>query len=970
MALTVLLAFVYHPSELKIDETNLRLSQQENVLFVGTASGLTDLDPLYAYDSGSFDVIDQIAEGLFGFDYSDPNLAIVPQLAVDHGTWNGNLYTVDLRQDVEFHDGTHFDAYAVKFTFDRLQYFMDSGMLSTENLYKYYDYMTDEMKPIINTVNVISEYVVEFELNIQYGLFETLLAFEGSFVLSPTSTPLEDIIDVYSGPIIGTGPFVFEYYDDMETSFRAFDNYWNGRPEIDHLLFEYIYNGDEQADLLTSGELHMILNPPTYRRGEFEGDTAYVLDSIESTTTMFIVLNNHFINRDLREAISYAIDYEYLMNNIYGGECARLKSPIPNGIVFSDDSFNVPTTNIIHAREVMQNMGFGVGLNLNDDGAWEASTFLSLNYTYNIESQFREDIYYLLEDNLGKIGIDVQEAAVEWWEFESMFQEYEPYHRDMLQLYWLGWAADYNDPSNFINNLYTNRTSVFNLAQYNGFNAAVEAGRDPYNLVDNVQLLMEAALIETDQSLRAKYYSRIQQLLVEEDFPIAYGYVTINNIWYYSEIQGFQINSLRKLNFLGVTGVPHEEVDTTPPVTWVSDLDGVWGWNGWFQSDVYVSLEAYDDLSGVNKTFYSFDGTPIQYTGPFLIDETKTFYFASIDNNGNLEVPQSYTIYIDKEPPVTEAILSGTEGLNGWFTSEVLVTLVTTDDNSGVAGSGYSFDLITTIPYTGPFTLTESKIFGYGSADMAGNYDLPKIAIVNIDMDHPETTCVITGTLGTGDWYISDVMIELNAFDAISGVDNIEYSFDESTWNDYTDPLILTESGNYEFYFRSRDIAGNIEPTSMVVFEIDKSPSAITEKIIQDLQDLDVPRRAQKDVNKALIDLQIALYQFNDDRFYLGLLKIHNAVKHLMDAQDDRANIQSNIKNIIHMVQDLVETAINVAIGVAGENNRFVVKALDNFNKALLKVSKGQYDKAMIYFKNAYLEASLANCIWKIFMNF
>ena len=53
----------------------------------------------------------------------------------------------------------------------------------------------------------------------------------------------------------------------------------------------------------------------------------------------------------------------------------------------------------------MQSMGFGVGLNLYDDSVWEASTFLSLNYTYNIGSQIREDLYYLLADNLGKIGI-------------------------------------------------------------------------------------------------------------------------------------------------------------------------------------------------------------------------------------------------------------------------------------------------------------------------------------------------------------------------------------------------------------------------------------------------------------------------------------------------------------------------------------------------------------------------------------
>lgn len=969
MALTVLLASVYHPSELKINEKNLKSSQTENVLFVGTGAGLANLDPLLAWETGSFDVIDQVAEGLFGLDSSAPNLAIVPRLATDYGTWNGNSYTVELRQGVEFHDGTSFDAHAVKFTFDRLRYFMDNDMLVTADLYMYYDYITDELKPIINNVNVISDFVVEFELDTTYGLFETLLSFESSFILSPTSTPPEDPIDIHSGPMIGTGPFVFEYYDDAETSLRAFDNYWNGRPDIDHLLFRYLYDENERADLLASGELHMILGPPTYRRGEFEGDPAYVLDSISSSTTYYLGMNNHWINLGLREAISYAFDYDYVIDYFSGGG-SRLKSPIPNGIIYSDDSFNVPETDVFYARNVMQSMGYGVGLDIYDDGAWESSTFLTLKFTYNEGNTVREELYYILADNLAKIGVEVVEEVVDGYTYFGMLTDSYGFQSDMLQLFLTGWAADYNDPSNYINSLYTNRTSAFNSQDYNGFEAAIEAGRDPYYLWDNVQLLMDAALVETEQSLREQYYTRIQQLLVEQDMPVVYMYVPLIEIWYNSEIQGFQMNSLRRLNFLGVTGVLHEEIDTTPPVTYVSNLNGVWGWNGWFQSDVYVSLEAYDDISGVNTIFYSLDGiTIIPYTEPFLIDESKTFYFASIDNNGNLEEPQSYTIYIDKEPPITDVILSGTEGLNGWFTSEVLVNIEATDDNSGVAGSGYSFDGITTIPYTGPFTLTESKMFYYGSADIAGNYDIPQIAVVNIDMVYPETTSVITGTLGTGDWYISDVMIELNAFDANSGVDNIEYSFDGSTWNDYIDPLFLTESGNYEFYFRSNDVAGNLEPTSMVVIKIDKSPSAITEKVIQDLHDLDVPPRAQKDVNKALIDLQVALNQFKEDRFYLGLLRIHNAIIHLMDAQDDGANVQSHITDIIDMVQEMVKAAINVAIGLVGENHRFVVKALEDYNKALLKVSVGQYDKAMMYFKNAYLKSSLVNCIWKILMN-
>ncbi|MFW9968792.1 MAG: ABC transporter substrate-binding protein [Candidatus Odinarchaeota archaeon] len=970
--MVVLFTFSLNPTKFDIEKSTLRIAQTENVLFLGTDAELQELDPLLVLDSGSFDVIDQVAEGLFGYDYTDPQLSVIPRLAADHGTWDGNRYTVELKQGVQFHDSTPFDANAVKFTFDRLRYFLDNDMAVAGYLFTYYDEDSGEMKPIINNVNVLGEYVVEFELNIAFGLLETLLSLEGAFIVSPTSTPLTDVIDRYSGALIGTGPFQIEGYDpDNEISFRAFDNYWNSRANIDRLIFRYNYNADERADLLTSGELHMILSPPTYRRGEFEGNPDYTIDPVELNQLNFLGMNNHWINRDLREVISYAFDYDYLINEILGGEAVRAKSPIPNGIIYSDDSFNAPVTDIIHARTVMQSMGYGVGLDLYDDGAWQSSTFLSLNYSYNFGNFVREQIFYSLEESLGKIGIQVIDDGMEFYDFWSRLFELDDSNRDMLQLFWLGWGADYNDPSNIINNLFNSRVRDNNFILYDGDAAATEAGRNPNLLIDNVQLLMDEALIETNPNLREQYYNRIQELLIEEDMPVVLGSIPIREVWYNSEIQGFQFNSMRKLNFFGVTGIPYEMVDTTPPVTYISYIDGVWGWYGWFQSDVYVTLEAYDDLSGVYMTGYSFDGVNWNlYTGPILITESKTLYYASVDYNDNYEMPNSINILIDKVPPVTEVILSGEEGLNSWFTSEVLVTIVATDDNSGVAGSGYSFDGITTIPYTGPFILTESKAFGYGSADIAGNYDIPKIAIVNIDMIHPESTCTITGTFGTGDWYISDVMIELSAFDDNSGVGVIEYSYDGYTWNDYVDPLVLIESGVYDFYYRSCDIAGNTEPVSMMTFEIDKSPSAITEKMVEDLQNLVVPPSAQKEVNKAINDLKVALERFNDEREFLGLLEIHQSIKDLMSAQDNGADVQSIIDTIIEMVKDIAETAINEAIALVGEYNTFVGKAIEDFNQALVKVSEGEYDKAVMLFRNAYLMAKLVSCLWNIFVSY
>ncbi len=103
---------------------NSEASQDNNdfVLIFGASSSPVDLDPQYAWDSASIDVIDQVCEGLYTYNLSDPELAIIPSLAIVDGTWtiNGLIYTVTLRQGVTFHDGTKFNATAVKWTIDRL----------------------------------------------------------------------------------------------------------------------------------------------------------------------------------------------------------------------------------------------------------------------------------------------------------------------------------------------------------------------------------------------------------------------------------------------------------------------------------------------------------------------------------------------------------------------------------------------------------------------------------------------------------------------------------------------------------------------------------------------------------------------------------------------------------------------------------------------------------------------------------
>jgi len=556
------------------EDLNLRMSGNSAVIpfRVGVNSGPYDLDPQSTGDIYSIDVIDQVCEGLFRYNLSDPELSIIPNLASDYGTWNpsGTEFTVPLRQGVLFHDVTPFNADAVNFTWQRMAWALNTtgtnfdSVTNLEYLYEFQD-----GTPILKRVRKNNDYEITFILNRPYMPFEALLCFHASYILSPTSTPSAAYIDTATGDLVGTGPFVYDsYLANFEVNFHAFNNYWRGKANIDKLVFSIISDNIVRNNALLNSNIHFLSSPLPSLLDTFKTHpNITVLDfGITSATIQYLGMNNVLINKTFREAISYAFNYSYLSDVINEGRSLRLKSPIPAGIRYANWTFNIPIFNLTHARLIMQSMGYGVGLDPTYPGIneinWLNTTFSSFNYTYIIGNSIHESILALLQDNLPKISIQVTNAGGTYLDFISKLAELEGHHRNELELYYEMWLPDYNDPSYFVNNFFTNRSISANGAQYNGFIEAQLAGRNPFYLWDNVQLLMEEALTETNPALREKYYDRIQELLIED---MAYVWCSVSKLYHahHTNLTGYQQNAFNKLDFYSCQWNPYEI--STPP---------------------------------------------------------------------------------------------------------------------------------------------------------------------------------------------------------------------------------------------------------------------------------------------------------------------------------------------------------------------------------------------------------------------
>ncbi|MFX1376346.1 MAG: ABC transporter substrate-binding protein [Promethearchaeota archaeon] len=521
--------------------------EDDSTVIYGIGNYPYTIDPHDAWANDIYCVIDQVVEPLYAYDLSDPEMTVIPRLAADYGTWSsdGLIYTVPLRTDVYFHDGTHFNAETVSWSFNRLAYLMNAtGELPlyaqkaiVDSLYRWPD-----GTPIINYIEIVDPYTVSFVLNRPFGAFDALLSFTASCILSPLSTPEKDFIDINSDILVGTGPFIYEEaIFGKGIKYRSNEEYWQDAPKIKDLYFLIIDDPEQRNNALLSGTIDFIDTPMFSMIEQFEADPNIRVEINQGATIYFAGMNNNLINKTMRQSISYAVNYSYIIEDAFAGQMAEMKSPVALGIRYADWSYNAPVFDVIKARQILVDNGI-CSYDVNDESVWIDAANNNPIATYTYAEVFPASISgvlgTLLTDNLEKIGIKVLIESMYWSEF-IFRMVFEP---DTIDLFYLGWIPDYNDPSAVLNSLLSNDRPTTNFMQVN----------DPY-----LQNLIDSAITETDQSIRRTIYSEIQQYLVEDLMPMVYLCVKVNYDVYNSKFIGFQSNPLDKVWFYTV--IPPEE---------------------------------------------------------------------------------------------------------------------------------------------------------------------------------------------------------------------------------------------------------------------------------------------------------------------------------------------------------------------------------------------------------------------------
>lgn len=371
----------------------------------------TAKEKVLVYGSGDYTSINpalfehgEINSLLFnGLTAHDKDNNIIPALAKSWDYDEATLtYTFHLRDDVKWHDGEPFTAEDVKFTYDTINN-PDNGSEIATN---YED---------ITNIEIVDDYTVKITLK---NKNVAMLDYLSVGIIPKHILEGQDIMtsDFNRHPI-GTGPYKFANWDEGQgITLVKNEDYFRKPPNIDKIIFKIVNDTKARVMQLKSGELDLAQVTPKDIE-TFKNDDSFVVDIMKTSDYRGIMYNFNYPlfkeNRELPNALSYAIDREAIVDNILLGYGDAAYSPLQMGI-YNNSEMEKFEYNSEKAKQLLEEAGWKLG----SDGIYSKNgTKLSFELVCMEGDQERIDMANFVAQELKQIGVDVRvtvKSDIDW----------------------------------------------------------------------------------------------------------------------------------------------------------------------------------------------------------------------------------------------------------------------------------------------------------------------------------------------------------------------------------------------------------------------------------------------------------------------------------------------------------------------------------------------------------------------------
>ncbi len=404
------------------------------------------------------------------------DLQIVPMLAT---SWtissDGKTYVFKLRPNVVFHDGTPFNAEAVKFNFDRMLDPAVAGFPSPRR---------SEVN-LVQKVTVVDALTVQIDLEKPFSPFLAVVSDRAGMMVSPTAA--RRLGRGFSLEPVGTGPYKFvEKRPQDRVVLERFDRHWDKNAGyVDRITYRTFIDEQARVANLRSGELDIINLVPATEVPALKTDARVKLLERDGLGWQGIWINVSappFNNRALRQAFNAAIDRVTLARVVFGETVTPANGPFPKGMLGYESGPNarVPERNLDLARAKLR------------EGGQPSGFAFTLKIT---PGRIPQQVAQVLQSMAGDAGIKIN---IEILEFGALLSQLDT-HRFEAGL--LGWSGR-PDPDGNIYGFFVTGGGLNNSAYSN----------------PKVDTMLDAARILNTADLRRRAYADVLNVL-NEDLP-------------------------------------------------------------------------------------------------------------------------------------------------------------------------------------------------------------------------------------------------------------------------------------------------------------------------------------------------------------------------------------------------------------------------------------------------------------------
>ena len=307
--------------------------------------------------------------------WNDETGSPVPLLAT---AWevspDGKAVTFNLRKGVKFHDGTDFNADALKWNYDAV--IAKNAVM---------------LKPIIS-VDVLDPYTVRLNLSQFSNVIFNTLAFSG--IVSPTAVNQKGKDWAKINPV-GTGPFKFvEFKSSVSTKWAKFDDYWEkGKPYLDAIEYEIVADRTVASMAFQKGQTHILMQTTEQIANDLKSK-GFVVKSMPGSSNFLASDSGNsdspFANLKVRQAVEYAIDKQKLVAAVGYGLMTPSNQLAPPQIAGYNPDIKGREYDPAKAKQLLKEAGYPTGF----------KTTLITQSTQN------QDIVVALQTYLKEVGID------------------------------------------------------------------------------------------------------------------------------------------------------------------------------------------------------------------------------------------------------------------------------------------------------------------------------------------------------------------------------------------------------------------------------------------------------------------------------------------------------------------------------------------------------------------------------------